>query len=871
MRPKNGVIYYGVRARADEYAAEMPRYHKLIEMAEADLHALVQDPARRLAEFPRPTLPPPPEGKSKPDAVLGVIKPAAEQQKEMFVAEAFALNLFASDEQFPELRNPVQIAFDARGRLWVVTMPSWPHTVPGSLPEDKILVLEDTDRDGKADKCTVFAEGLDAIDGIAFHEDGVVVSAQPRLLLMRDTNRDGRADSVRELLRGIDVTDTHHGGMIQTDPLGQIWFCDGVFHRSQFETPFGPVRGFDATTYRLDPRTGRVQSHWQSITPNPWKMTFDRQGSPFQMYGDGIVLDGLQLTWTPVGAYHPFGHGKVLGYGKGSGAASISSPNFPDAFQDGMASAALLGRYCVSLSKLSAKDGPYSASERLDLVRSENPAFRPVDLAFGMDGALYISDFTSRIIGHAQHPMRDPLWNHERGRIWRVTHTAKPVVTEWPAIDGAPVAELLELLRHPQNLVRDHARIELRKRGPEMLTALKAWVAEISPSAPERAQCVLEALWLLESKGQTMPPLLQSALNAADPLLRVAALQLVREQYSRLPEPTAWLEKALQDPHPRVRMAVVNAVALLRPQHGEVQHVLHGYKDENPAVKRMLEDLNLGTRSLKGASIPVLELAPETRLGFWQSSRPDAEVFDASSTKTLLGGANGTWRTVVHADSPASAMLSVKAGHVDIALNGIQKLSANSMWSSQQQLQFDLVQGPNQIEITFRNVKGSPPPVFLSNPIGERLEGVRAPGDPATFAELANAWDRTHSTDPGTVRIQSVPNQLQFSPKQLRVPAGKPVRLLFDNPDPMLHNLVIVKPGAAEEVGTLADKMVRHTNAAANSYVPKSSKVLFSSELVEPGAHAELNFTAPAQPGIYPILCTFPGHWRVMRAELVVE
>jgi hypothetical protein len=78
-----------------------------------------------------------PEGKSKPDAVLGVIKPVAEQQREISVAQGFALNLFASDEQFPELRNPVQMAFDARGRLWVVSMPTWPHTVPGALPEDE--------------------------------------------------------------------------------------------------------------------------------------------------------------------------------------------------------------------------------------------------------------------------------------------------------------------------------------------------------------------------------------------------------------------------------------------------------------------------------------------------------------------------------------------------------------------------------------------------------------------------------------------------------------------------------------------------------------------------------------------------------------
>jgi hypothetical protein len=339
--------------------------------------------------------------------------------------------------EFPELKNPVQIAFDARGRLWVVTMPSFPHTVPGLPPEDRIIVLEDTDHDGRADKCTTFAGGFDALDGVAFTESGVVISEQPKLWLMTDTNGDGRADTKVELFRGIDVTDSHHGGMIATDPIGHVLFCDGVFHRSQLETPFGVVRGIDATTYRLNPRTGRVETEWQSNTPNPWKITHDRWGNIFQMYGDGIPLDTLALTWTPLGVYHPFGYGSTGSNGKGSGIASISSPNFPDDYQQGMASASLLGNYTVSLWKYDYTRGNVRGSQRLDVVSSPNAAFRPADLEFGFDGALYVSDFCSPIIGHAQHPMRDPHWDHDHGRIWRVVYNAKPVVKDFPRIEDA--------------------------------------------------------------------------------------------------------------------------------------------------------------------------------------------------------------------------------------------------------------------------------------------------------------------------------------------------------------------------------------------------------------------------------------------------
>lgn len=153
--------------------------------------------------------------------------------------------------------------------------------------------------------------------------------------------------------------------MMATDPTGAVWFCDGVFHRSQFETPFGPVRGVDSTTYRMNPRNGRIEPEWQSITPNPWKVTFDRTGNIFQMYGDGLVLDGLPLTWTPLGIYHPFAYAQTVGYGKGSAAASISSLNFPEEYQQGMASAACVGPYVVSLTRFDFNQGMVRGSGRL--------------------------------------------------------------------------------------------------------------------------------------------------------------------------------------------------------------------------------------------------------------------------------------------------------------------------------------------------------------------------------------------------------------------------------------------------------------------------------------------------------------------------
>ena len=874
-RPKNADLYYGVRKRADEYAAEIPRYHRMIRATEAVVHTLAASPNQTFASIPTPWLEPLPPGKGSDDGKnTGIIKPPAEALAEMKVADGYAVNLFASEEQFPDLKNPVQIAFDARGRLWAVTMPSFPHTVPGLKPDDKIVILEDTDHDGKADKLTVFADGLDALDGVAFHEQGVIISEQPRLWLMQDTNGDGRADTRRELLRGIDVTDSHHGGMIATDPVGNVWFCDGVFHRSQIETPFGVHRAIDSTTFRLNPRTGRVETEWQSITPNPWKITFDRYGNIFQMYGDGLVLDGLPLTWTPMGIYHPFAYAKTVDYGKGSAAASISSPNFPPEYQQGMASAALLGRYCVSLTKYDFAEGMVRGSGRLDVLSSPNPAFRPADVEFGMDGALYVSDFCSAIIGHAQHPMRDPHWDHTHGRIWRVIHQGRPVVRDWPQIEGASVPKLLALLTHSQDLVRHHARLELRRHGVGVLPELDAWVGALDANRADNAAALLEAIYVAEGLGQTRPEWLTRLAQAAAPLYRAAAVRLIRYQADRLPDVTERLQQLALDLHPRVQMEIVDAVAHLRSTMPAVEHALHGLNSTNADVQHMLADLRHGTRPAIGRSVPVLEIAPETQLPQWHWLGADGKTapvtYSARGTPGTRPPGSGVYRTYVQAPAALPATLAVKYSFLDISVNGEQLLSQDNQWSSEQQVQFELRPGLNVIEVVLRRLNGAAPPIYLYDPVGQPIAQVRLATDETSLRELSTIWNQAHAPQAGTLRVQAAAG-LQFIPKELRVPAGTPVHLTFENPDLMIHNFVLIAPGAADEVGALADLLAKQPDGLSRQYVPASPKILQSTRLVNPKAHAQLDFTAPTQPGRYPFLCTFPGHWRFMRGTLIVE
>jgi azurin/lysophospholipase L1-like esterase len=878
VRPKNGVVYFGVRKRPEEYAAEIPRYHQLLEQASDIVHDIASHPTKTFHDSPPLSLAPMPEGKSNPDRFGGgTIKSPAEQIKEFTVADGYALNLFASEAEFPELRNPVHMAFDARGRLWVATMPSFPHTVPGAKREDKVIILEDTDRDGRADKSTVFLDDLDALDGIAFHERGVLVSSQPRILLCKDSNGDGRADQTEEVLRGIDVTDSHHGGMISVDPLGDILFCDGVFHRSQLETPFGVARGIDSTTFRLQPQSGRISTEWQSMTPNPWRISHDRYGNAFQRYGGGQILDGLQLTWTPLGIYHPYAHGTVLDYNKGCAVEVISSPNFPASYQQGLASATLLGSYFVSISRTQSEKGPVSATDRLDLLSNPNAAFRPVDVTFGFDGALYVADFSSRIIGHAQHPMRDPQWDHDHGRIWRVVRKDGPLPKDWPEIERASVDQLLTLLTHPQDLVRQHARLRLRGLGREAREPLARWIQQFDRSNPNFAQAALETLWISQSQGVPQPELLEETAHAKDPLIRSAVAQTLRFHAPLSPNGLDILTSLARDPHPRVRMGVIHSVAYLRQNNPAFEKALApllAAPQPEPAVSQMLADLKHGLKPAKARSVPVLEIDPASRVSLWQPAgeRTLESVQNPSPGKPpTKPGVERIFRTYLDSLEPQSAILSIKHGYLDVNLNGVQLLSADSSYSTEQQVQLELLKGLNQIELVLRKQKAKEPPhVFLFDPTGSPLRNANLPNEETALLALAKSWDQAHAADSSALKVQAVPNLLQFAPKEIHATAGQSVRIVFDNPDLMLHNFVLIAPGAEEEVGALADAMASQPDAMEKNYIPASPKILHHTLLVKPNERAEIQFTAPETPGRYPFLCTFPGHWRVMRGDLVI-
>ncbi len=163
---------------------------------------------------------------------------------QMTMPEGFEVRLFASEERFPELANPMQLSFDNQGRLWVACMVNYPQWSPaGSKPNDRLLIFEDTNDDGVADKSKVFYDKLICPTGFEFWNGGVLVVDQPRMLFLQDTDGDDKADQVTHLMDGIATDDTHHAaGGWEFSHGGLLHMLEGISMSTTLETPWGPLR-----------------------------------------------------------------------------------------------------------------------------------------------------------------------------------------------------------------------------------------------------------------------------------------------------------------------------------------------------------------------------------------------------------------------------------------------------------------------------------------------------------------------------------------------------------------------------------------------------------------------------------------------------
>lgn len=567
----NGVHVYGRRYKPfgpGNYPFELEKTRQMTEIRDSNISAVLAGEKFDLAAADAKTRElPPVKTNYKPSGKNGTVEylPGKQSETKIEVAEGYKIDLFASEKDFPDLSNPVQLAFDNKGRLWVATMASYPHyRIGDARPQDKLLILEDTDKDGKADKQTVFAGDLHIPIGFEISHDGVYVSQSGSLVLLKDTDGDDAYDTKEVIMSGFDDHDTHHAiSAFCADPSGAFVMGEGVFLHSNVETAYGPQRGTNGGFFRYSPQRKQLVRHAQFSIPNPWGIAYDDWGQDFFLH-----TSGTSFSWmTPGTVSARYGHNMrapdLLKDNKvrpTSGIEFVSSGHFPDEVQGDVI-------LCNSIGYLGAKqhqvieDGTgFTTKYRQNLFVSKDLNFRPTDLEFAPDGSLYVVDWHNALIGHMQHSARDPKRDHIHGRVYRVTYPSRPLVK--PAeIAGASIGVLLENLKLKEQRSRYRTRRELRSRdAAEVVVATKAWAAKL-PADAEHAK--LEALWVTWGADRVDANLLKSLLAAKDHRVRAAAVRVLRYNSHRIPEQVELLMVAAGDEHGRVRLEAINAASYL--------------------------------------------------------------------------------------------------------------------------------------------------------------------------------------------------------------------------------------------------------------------------------------------------------------------
>ncbi|MDC0325119.1 GDSL-type esterase/lipase family protein, partial [bacterium] len=858
--PANGIHYYGIRGRPFEYNTEIPHHFKLAEQ----LDEAIWNQAANLniaQSFPKlPIIQAEPPAK-RPRKGLGTIQQTQQDLANFEVAEGFGVNLFASSEDFPELINPLQMNFDSRGRLWVACFESYPVPLPGTLSKDKILIFEDTDGDGKADRKTVFADDLKLPDGFVFYKDGIIVSVSRKLIWMRDTNGDDVVDIQEELLRGIDDTDTHHGGYLARTPQGHVVFCEGVFHRGQFETPYGPVRTKDATALYFDPVTRALSIERQTNHPNPWKISFNQWGESMQMFGGGQIIDcDYYNILTPIGTSSSSSMGMPFRDDKGCTLIFVSSSHFPEEWQGGLITGHLLAKNAVLYTPLEIVDGTYvKGGDSLNLLSSPNKVFRPTDLAFGLDGALYISDFYYPIIGHAQHSIRDVNRDYSNGRIWRLTRKGTPL-NNAPEIYGMPVVDLFSWLTHSQIRVRELVREELEKRPRSSVLAV---AKSLVRNAEENETLGLELLWLFERlKDYSQKDLLRQLAKSKNVNVQRAAARSLRWWAPSLGgEAIVLAGELIQSADERTKIAIVSVAShLQREDHSWMELIDQVKATPSTPLDKVIALASLHDSPPINPEFPLLKVEDETRLSGW--------LMNPSG----IGGS--IW---LKSDQTQDLVLGYRGNpYMNLNLNNIPlQRATGSVHSKHGQINVTIQPGINKIEF-FSEMGGKPrkgsTDLYLANLVGAKSQSIIFAPDETEHRVWADIYGSENATvTDNRIYLKTVPAKMAFNVTEITVKAGRRYQFILENPDFMLHNLVVTQPGKETAVGEMADAMAAQPDAMAKHYVPDTDMIIFATPQIAQGQKVEMEFTTPSEPGIYPFICTFPGHWRIMRGAMVVE
>lgn len=524
-------------------------------------------------------------------------KPPTQKLPEFIHDDDIEISLYASN---PLLAKPIHMNFDAEGRLWIASSEVYPHIEPGQKQNDKIIVIEDTDKDGVADVSRVFADGLLIPTGVAAGDGGVYVGHSTELIHLKDTDGDGYADRKKVVLSGFGTEDTHHIlHSLRWGPDGMLYMNQSIYIHTHIETPHGVVRLNSGGILHLRPSTQEVGVYIKGFC-NPWGHHFDKWGQSFVT--DGAGGQGLSLAvqgamyFTYAGAPRLMPSVSPGRYPKFCGLELVNSPAFPDSWQGDAITCDFRAHKVVRFS-IDEKSSAYVTTQQPNLVSTSDVTFRPIDVKFGPDGALYIADWSNPIIQHGEVDFRDPRRDHVNGRIWRVTHKKKPLQT-FQDLNQFPSAKLMDNLESDSGFLREKSRRVLTERGSSILPDLQEWVRSV-----ESERSLLEALWLYQSIDIVEPRLLQRLMKSEDHRIRSGAYRVIYHWIGKNGVNADWIA-GLRDPHPRVRMESLRILSKV-PGDNTMNHALSVL--ENPTDPYLEYALWLTVNDLADSWISALD------------------------------------------------------------------------------------------------------------------------------------------------------------------------------------------------------------------------------------------------------------------------
>ncbi len=499
------------------------------------------------------------------DAHIRTTEPRSPEEERLgfTLPPGFEISLFASE---PQIGKPINLAFDAKGRLWVTQSVEYPFAAQPGKGHDRLTILEDKDHDGKADTFTLLSDTLNIPIGLLPVQGGAVGFSIPNVYKMTDANGDDKPETSQPLLGPFGFKDTH--GLVNHLTRG----FDGWIHACHGFTNLSKIAGTDGdsitlgsgNTFRFRADGSRVEQTTKGRV-NPFGLTFDAWG---YLYSSDCHSSPLyQLI---MGAEYPYFGRLPEGIGFGpimkphereatalAGLAISSGSTFPEPYRNSFYMGDVVKCRIYRSSYQFNGSSPVAKMED-DFLRSADSWFRPADVVQGPDGALYIADFYNRIIGHYEVPLDNPGRDHVRGRIWRITYKGqltKQGTQDWTK---ASVAELLEALSTDNLPIRMTATDQLVHRiGQPSVEPIRQLLNRRRLTETQYAHC----LWILHQLNALPDELLSRALTSSQPLVRTHVLRIVREMTNPDQKFREFVFSALANANPHVQRAAVEAAA----------------------------------------------------------------------------------------------------------------------------------------------------------------------------------------------------------------------------------------------------------------------------------------------------------------------